>query len=311
MENEDKNQEWVEIAAEGQDKPEVDSEQGSKAPAKDENLQQNQQDTEDYGERVKRRIAREVAKRKSVEEAALARIRELEAQLENSKKSTSERETAALGTFQQGLEAKLEAAKKKYEDAYDAADKSALSAAQVELNDIQFQLNALKMAPKPKAEAPKEPPKQVQQQQQQGPSPDDLPDATVEWLNKNPWFGRGAGKDVLATQTATLISDTLVEEGWDADSPEFYTEVERRLVAEMPRTAELLGRKPETRKPVPPVNGQTRRPGQGGKGVAVTQGQLAMAEKLGVPKERYAAQVKAIEEAGPDQYTPIIISRRK
>ena len=113
------------------------------------------------------------------------------------------------------------------------------------------------------------------------------PDPKAErWAQRNSWFG----DDEAMTYAAFGIHKKLVEdEGFDPQSDEYYTELDRRIANEFPHK----------------LNGGSKRPAQtvasvsrsssgrsSGKKVRLTPSQVAIAKKLGVPLEEYAKYVK-------------------
>ena len=113
------------------------------------------------------------------------------------------------------------------------------------------------------------------------------PDPKAEhWARRNSWFG----EDEAMTYAAFGVHKKLVEdEGFDPQSDEYYTELDRRMAGEFPHK----------------LNGGSKRPAQtvasvsrntsgrsSGKKVRLTPSQVAIAKKLGVPLSEYAKYVK-------------------
>ena len=128
--------------------------------------------------------------------------------------------------------------------------------------------------------------------------------AEKRFQDSNPWFGRGPNADRLATAAAVAISDDLVTEGYDPTSTEFYEEVEKRLVAEMPRMSSKISKgEPEPRKPV--VAGQSRTPSRR---IRLDEGTVKASQRLGATMEDTARYLEKIQDAG-DGYVNIDIKR--
>ena len=137
------------------------------------------------------------------------------------------------------------------------------------------------------------------QQQQQQPAPQQQqyapqqqqqvrrPDPKAEdWAQRNEWFGQDEAK----TFAAFGIHKKLVEdEGFDPQSDEYYTELDRRI-------ADTFGGNAKTanKRPAQTVAGVSRSTSgrSSGKKVRLTPSQVAIAKKLGVPLEEYAKYVK-------------------
>ena len=66
--------------------------------------------------------------------------------------------------------------------------------------------------------------KQPQQEQQPVQQPPPSPRAQ-EWAENNTWFG----KDKVMTNAAFTIHEDLVQKGFDPESDEYYTEIDKQL----------------------------------------------------------------------------------
>ena len=131
-------------------------------------------------------------------------------------------------------------------------------------------------------------PQPVPQQpiQQQAP-PEQAPDPKAEkWASENDWFG----KDEAMTFAAFGIHKAMVEnEGFDPQSDDYYDELNGRIRGKFPQEF----KNGSGRKPVQNVAGNSRSRSKGrSKKVVLTQSQVAIANKLGVPLEEYAKYVK-------------------
>ncbi len=111
-----------------------------------------------------------------------------------------------------------------------------------------------------------------------------------EWAAQNTWFGN----DEVMTNAAFSIHGELVKEGFDADSDDYYTEVNNRLKESFPHKFAST-EKVEESKPVQTVASAGRKQ-QGRRSVKLTRSQVAIAKKLGVPLEEYAKQLKYTKE---------------
>jgi len=112
------------------------------------------------------------------------------------------------------------------------------------------------------------------------------PDPKAEqWALRNAWFG----SDEAMTYAAFGIHKKLVEdEGFDPQSDDYYTELDRRIADKFGN-----GGNGANRRPAQTVVGASRNTsGRSGKKVRLTPSQVAIAKKLGVPLEEYAKYVK-------------------
>ncbi len=124
---------------------------------------------------------------------------------------------------------------------------------------------------------------QYQQPRQQQPAPPPDPKATA-WADKNEWFGQ----DEPMTLTSFSIHRKLMEEGFDASSDMYYSEVDKRMRDTFPHKFE---QKVSPTQSVASANRGApvaRRKGS----VRLTPSQVAIAKKLGVPLSEYAKYVK-------------------
>ena len=112
------------------------------------------------------------------------------------------------------------------------------------------------------------------------------------WGAKNKWFG----SDTAMTYTAFDIHKKLVdEEGYDPQTDEYYTEIDKRIRLEFPHKF-VNNATTETTKPVQVVASAKRSTKPSRKTVRLTPSQVAIAKKLGVPLEEYAKQLNITKE---------------
>ena len=114
------------------------------------------------------------------------------------------------------------------------------------------------------------------------------------WAKKNDWFGT----DRVMTSAAMGLHDELISQGIDAESDEYYNEIDKRMQEYFPQkftnatdTSEEQSSETANRKPVQNVAGVSRKQA-GRRSVKLTKSQVAIAKKLGVPLEEYAKFVK-------------------
>lgn len=143
--------------------------------------------------------------------------------------------------------------------------------------------------------APQPAPQPFQQQvAQQAPQQPAAPSPRAEeWAGRNEWFG----KDRVMTYAAWGIHQTLVEsEGFDPNSDEYYTELDRRIREEFPKrfADESPQQVSRAQRSAPAVAPATRSSGinSARRTVRLSPSQVAIAKKLNVPLEEYAKYVK-------------------
>jgi hypothetical protein len=212
------------------------------------------------------------------------------------------------GQYTKELEGKVKAgmiaAKAAYKEAVDAGDIDKQVAAQQAIAQVAMEearLNQIKNRQDQKMQRPQEQPQQENyaQMAQQMPTQQDIYQAAQqidpkaeEWSTRNPWFGT----DNAMTYTAFDIHRKLVEEeGFDPQSQEYYSEVDKRIRLEFPHKFDTVEQS-TTSAPVQNV-ASAKRPAAKGrrKTVKLTPSQVAISKRLGVPLEEYAKQLAAKE----------------
>ena len=184
----------------------------------------------------------------------------------------------------------MEAAASKLAKAREDGDLKAEIAAQTEISKLGYEearLAEIKAKPETKAQETevKQPQAQPAPTQEQPINPD--PKAQ-SWAQKNSWFGQ----DEAMTYTAFGLHKKLVEEeGYDPQSDEYYSEIDRRIKLEFPHKFGNVDTN-TTSRPTQVVASANRSSKPGRKSVRLTPSQVAIAKKLGVPLEEYAKQLK-------------------
>lgn len=153
---------------------------------------------------------------------------------------------------------------------------------------LQTQEQQIKQPQQVQPPAPPQQTYQPQPQQAAAPSP-----KAEEWAARNKWFGQ----DRVLTYGAWGIHQTLVEnEGFDPNSDEYYTELDRRLREEFPKRFpdESPQQTNRQQRSAPAVAPATRSSGinSARRTVRLSPSQVAIAKKLNVPLEEYAKYVK-------------------
>lgn len=193
------------------------------------------------------------------------------------------------------LQAQLESAKRQYREAYESGDADKMFDAQQLISQIgvaQDRVNQAKMRferaqqAQPEGAQSVQPQAQTQQQPQAAPQPD--PKAQ-EWAEKNEWFGT----DEVMTYAAFGIHRKLVEEeGFDPQSEEYYSEVDRRIRAEFPQKFAAAKKSSGAQVASAGASASRSTAKTGRRSVKLSPSEIAMAKKLNVPLEEYAKYVK-------------------
>jgi GH15 family glucan-1,4-alpha-glucosidase len=254
----------------------------------------NEDELDSYSKGVQSRI-KKLTERYRQEERDKAEAVRLSQQLieENNKLKTRVKalDTGYLSEYGSRLESQTESAKRVYKEAYEAGDTDKMLEAQQALSNIavqQQQYNTAKARAEQQAKMPVQQAAPVQQQPQQQAAP--VPDEkAVAWKDKNKWFGR----DKIMTTAAYTIHQELVEEqGFDPNSDEYYSEVNRRMRGEFPHKFQSANKSGGGSQVASAGNSASRSTKSGRRSVKLSHSAVAIAKKLGVPLEEYAKYVK-------------------
>ena len=251
---------------------------------------------EDYSEGVQRRIAKLTKKMREAErqrEEAVRYAQTVKAEKELLTKRFSSLETSSLKDRESKIVSAFEAAKAKLGLAREAGDIAIEIEAQREIAKLGYEEARLQEM---KDLAAREPIKQPLTISDVSVPKQDTPivgSAKAEsWGSKNKWFG----SDKPMTYTAFDIHRQLVDdEGYDAESDEYYAEIDKRIRLEFPHKFDKIANT-ETTKPTQVVASAKRSVKPGRKTVRLTPSQVAIAKKLGVPLEEYAKQLNITKE---------------
>ena len=249
----------------------------------------------EYSESVQKRINRLTKKMREAErreEEAMKFAQNVQAESEHIKQRMQNLDQGFMTEYGQRIQLQQQQAEASLKRAVELGDAEGTVVAQKELTDISIAANEYAQAQR-RAEANQQVPQQQAPQaapQQQAPQQPQRPDPKAEqWAEKNSWFGQ----DEAMTFAAFGIHKKLVEdEGFDPQGDDYYNELDSRIKREFPHK---FGEEQSTgRKPAQNVAGVSRstKTGRSGKRVKLSQTQVAIAKKLGVPLEEYAKYVK-------------------
>ena len=259
----------------------------------------------EYSEGVKKRIAKLTRKMREAErqkEEAIQYAQSLKTQADRMKGQYDKLGTNYAKELEQKVTAGMAAAKAELRAATEAQDvdrqvEAQKSVAQMAMEESRLgQIKNLQEQQLQKAQV--SPEQTIQQPVNQVPTTQELYQAAQEidpkaqdWSSKNTWFGT----DNAMTYTAFDIHRQLVEdEGFDPQSNEYYSEVDKRIRLEFPH--KFGNNESTTAEPVQTV-ASAKRPAAKGrrKTVKLTPSQVAISKRLGVPLEEYAKQLAAKE----------------
>jgi len=251
------------------------------------------EELEDYSDKVRKRIqhfSKGYHDERRAKEASQRERQELESYAkslvdENTKLkgSVEKNQTALLEQAKKNSAIEILSAKRSYKRAYEAGDADKLLDAQEKLTNAKIKSDKLenfKAEPLQEAEVP------VQIPQQQSQTVVDT--KASDWAAENSWFG----DDDEMTAYAMGVHSKLVKQGVDTESDEYYESINARMRNTFPEEFGEIEEEPEDKPSkrksnvVAPATRSTAP-----KKVRLTQTQVAIAKKLGVPLELYAKKV--------------------
>ena len=275
-------------------KTEVQVEPEESETVTEEPKEDQKKEIDEYGKGVKKRIAQLTKKMREAErqrDEAVSYTQRVMKEKDDLSSKVSKLDTGYASEMENRIKSSLAAAQAKLKSARENNDLNSeveATTAMSQLGYEQAKLAELKTRQEMAAKATKEKPKEDATL----PPTLDTPDPKArDFASKNRWFGT----DSAMTYTAFDLHRKLTEEeGYDPQSDEYYSEVERRIKLEFPHK---FGKKVEsTSKPTQNVASATRSTKAGRKTVKLTPSQVQIAKKLGVPLEDYAKQLMNTQE---------------
>ena len=275
-----------------EEKIEVEKIEAGEEPATTVEKKEEKDEVKEYSEGVQKRIAKLTRKMREAErqkEEAIVFAERTNKQKNELEGRLSKLDKSYTSEFETRVKTNMSAARQALKTAIESQDVEGQVAAQEQIANLTMdgaRLNAMKVAAASK-------PKEVNVTPQQTRSPQSDPMAEA-WAADNSWFGN----DSAMTYTAFDIHKNLVEkEGFDPKSREYYEEVDKRIRVEFPHKFDKIeGSSTERVKPTQNVASARRSASTGRrKTVKLTQSQVAIAKRLGVPLEEYAKQLNITE----------------
>jgi len=206
----------------------VETESKSEAVSTDDEL-------ENYTKGVSKRINKLNERNRAAEEKA-ARLEQMLAQREMETASIlqANQETRAqlLVKEQEALDAKQRQADDLYKKAIESNDAELISKADTLKSDLSIQKEKLKVAKQQAEQQVFQNPQPIPNQQnviEQDTTPQPTREAQ-EWHSQNPWYGDDVDPtNQQATQFAYFTHFNLINEGYEADSQEYYDQLNSRV----------------------------------------------------------------------------------
>lgn len=225
-----------------------------------------------------RRAAEQAAREKAELEAMAARLLDENRKL---KGTVGDNQKVMLEQAKKAAEQELLEAKNKAKQAYDAGNSEEFIAAQEALTAAKLKSERVQNIKLP---ALQESETEVQPQ----PTAPAIDDKAAQWQRTNEWFG----KDDEMTSFALGVHQKLVKQGVDPRSDDYYEKINSRMRQVFPDAfddADEDKDEPAPRRRSNVVAPVTRSVSP--RKITLTQTQVTLAKRLGVPLEEYAKQV--------------------
>ena len=258
---------------------------------------------EEYGARSQQRIRELTHARHDERRAKEAAVREREEALRVAQQLIEENKKlrgfvntgteAYAQTMTKNAEMELDAARREYKAAQEAYDNDAMLAAQEKMLDAKLKLeNTKNFRPVPLQE--RETDVQITPSQPAAPKPDEK---SLRWQQRNQWFGAEGFEDL--TSYALGLDLKLRNNGVDPRSDAYYEQIDARLREKFPeaftqnrvedsgQTSSATPRKPTVVAAVTRTSGASK--------IKLTSTQVALAKKLGLTPQQYAAELLKME----------------
>lgn len=276
-----------------EDKPRLSEDHKAELPADDE--------VEKYSESVQKRIKQLKFEFHEAERQKQDAIRLREEAIQYAQRAAEENkrlserlskgQTSVVENAKSRYHSEVENAKRDYKLAYEAGDADGLVEAQQRLVEAQGHLSRVQSW-RPQPVEPEYGPEQLQQAyqqyQQQAPAAPELDERQRAWLSENDWFGT----DEEMTGAAYGLHERLVRSGVDPNTQTYYDKINEGMRNRFPErfggaTEEVNTAPRRTANVVAPAARSAKNPRK----IKLTSTQVALAKRLGVPPEKYAAQL--------------------
>jgi len=227
------------------------------------------------------RRAKETAQREKDEALRLAQA--ILAENNQLKGSVNQNQAALLEQAKRVVGSEIDDAKRMYKEAYESGDSDKLLEAQEALTNAKIRADKVNSF-RPTPLQIRETPVQITPQQAQ-PAPVD--DKLLAWQDENQWFG----KNRRMTSYALGLHEDLLEEGIPAGSEEYYrrinADVKDRFPDEFGAGGSVDAKSQRTKSNIVAPATRSTAPRK----IVLTQTQVNIAKRLGVPLELYARKV--------------------
>lgn len=253
------------------------------------------EEIEKYSDSVQKRIKKLKFEYHEAERQRQAAIREREeavrfaqqqqAQVAKLQENLAQGQTATVAQAKARLETELETAKRDYKQAYEAGDSDALLDAQQRMIRSSNDLSRVEAWRPQQAQPAPEYKPAAQEQAQERPQ---LNERQRTWMENNPWFG----SEAEMTGAAYGLHERVIQSGVAPDSETYYAEIDAGMRKRFPEYFE-----PDVEETTAPVQKRASvvapatRNAKKSRSIKLSSSQVALAKRLGLTKEQYAAQL--------------------
>lgn len=188
-------------------------------------------------------------------------------------------------------EGEVESAKRKLREAMDSFDNDATAAAQDALFEARIKLDRVKNTPV----APLREQQDVVKSANPQTNAEPVDQKSLRWQQKNQWFGSAGYEDV--TSYALGLDVKLRNQGVDPRSDDYFQKVDASLKETFPKMFASAG-EGGARTTVAPRSSAVAATSRsvGTRKVTLTQTQVALAKRMGLTPQQYAAEVVKLEK---------------
>lgn len=231
------------------------------------------------------RRSKEEAQREKEEAIRFAEAQRQEA--ERLRRMIEEGEGVLIGQAKQRIQVQLEQAKAKLKIAYETGDSDALAEAQMKLADLKNEeYRVSSYSPRPVQPAPQ--PQYNPQVTSQAPEVRKPSPRAAAWAEENKWFG----SDDEMTALALGVHESIIKNGTvEPDSEQYYNAINSAVRKRFPEKfggSEFATQRRTNGNLVAPSGRSTS---NSVRKVTLTTTQVALAKRLGLTPEQYAAQM--------------------
>ena len=190
---------------------------------------------DEYTKGVSKRVNKLTQRAKEAEQRAnyLEQVAsQKDAEINALKTHTTELGNNVLLAEEQSINSKEQQANELYKKAVESGDADLMSKADTLKSDLSIQKEKVRMAKNRQQQQAQQPvQQQVQPQQQQQQQQQVQPTSeALNWASDNTWYGDQSDQtNVEATQFAYFTHFNLVNEGFEADSDDYYNELNKRV----------------------------------------------------------------------------------